>query len=319
MAGPRLGPANLGVVVNLADPDSVWLGEYYRAQRHIPADNLLTVRFEPGQPVMARAQFERLYADLGGRIPAGVEALALTWAAPYRVDCMSITTAFAIGFDAQFCATGCQPTRRSPYFDSDTRRPYTTHGWRPTMIIAAGDLDGALALVERGIAADGTFPRGTGYLLRTGDRARSARARAFPAIVELLGRRVRLRYLERDYIEDRHDVLFYFTGLKQVPALDTLTFRPGAIADHLTSAGGKLTGSRQMSALAWIDAGATGSYGTVVEPCNLLEKFPAPGVVIARYLAGETLMEAYWKSVAMPGQGVFVGEPLAAPFAPPAD
>jgi hypothetical protein len=26
------------------------------------------------------------------------------------------------------------------------------------------------------------------------------------------------------------------------------------------------------------------------------------------------VLEAYWKSVAMPGQGVFVGEPLAAPF-----
>ncbi|MCP2937667.1 hypothetical protein NK983_33720, partial [Salmonella enterica subsp. enterica serovar Typhimurium] len=29
---------------------------------------------------------------------------------------------------------------------------------------------------------------------------------------------------------------------------------------------------------------------------------------------GETLIEAYWKSVAWPGEGVFVGEPLARPF-----
>ena len=34
-----------------------------------------------------------------------------------------------------------------------------------------------------------------------------------------------------------------------------------------------------------------------------------------RYLQGETLLEAYWKSVAWPGQGIFIGEPLAAPFA----
>jgi hypothetical protein len=32
------------------------------------------------------------------------------------------------------------------------------------------------------------------------------------------------------------------------------------------------------------------------------------------YLAGETLIESYWKSVAMPGQGLFIGEPLAAPY-----
>ncbi len=35
---------------------------------------------------------------------------------------------------------------------------------------------------------------------------------------------------------------------------------------------------------------------------------------MAHYLSGETLIEAYWKSVLMPGQGVFVGDPLARPF-----
>ncbi|MGE0558070.1 MAG: TIGR03790 family protein, partial [Burkholderiales bacterium] len=54
--------------------------------------------------------------------------------------------------------------------------------------------------------------------------------------------------------------------------------------------------------------------GAVVEPCNLQPKFPNPLVLIDRYLRGDTLIEAYWKSVQMPGQGVFIGEPLAAPF-----
>jgi len=103
-----------------------------------------------------------------------------------------------------------------------------------------------------------------------------------------------------------------------VRGLDTLRFLPGAIADHLTSAGGVLTGHDQMSVLRWLDAGATASYGAVVEPCNFQTKFPQPSVVIAHYARGERLIEAYWKSVAWPGQGVFVGEPLAAPFrAPP--
>ena len=69
-----------------------------------------------------------------------------------------------------------------------------------------------------------------------------------------------------------------------------------------------------MSALRWLEAGATGSFGTVVEPCNLPQKFPNPAIVAGRYLRGETLIESYWKSVAMPGQGIFVGEPLSAPF-----
>ncbi len=131
-------------------------------------------------------------------------------------------------------------------------------------------------------------------------------------VQSMLGRRARV--VEAEALRDAKDVLFYFIGKERVEALETLRFVPGAIADHLTSFGGQLTDSSQMSALRWLEAGATGSYGTVVEPCNLPEKFPNPAVAIASYLLGDTLIEAYWKSVAMPGQGIFVGEPLAAPF-----
>jgi hypothetical protein len=34
------------------------------------------------------------------------------------------------------------------------------------------------------------------------------------------------------------------------------------------------------------------------------------------YATGASAIEAYWKSVAWPGEGVFIGEPLAHPFAP---
>ena len=79
-------------------------------------------------------------------------------------------------------------------------------------------------------------------------------------------------------------MIFYFTGKVDVPALASNTFLPGAVADHLTSSGGHLTDSRQMSALRWLEAGATGSYGTVVEPCAIPQKFPDPGVLLVHYL-----------------------------------
>jgi uncharacterized protein (TIGR03790 family) len=95
----------------------------------------------------------------------------------------------------------------------------------------------------------------------------------------------------------------------------TNSYLPGAIADHLTSFGGTLTRSGQMPATRWLDAGVTGSYGTVTEPCNYWQKFPNPQIVMGHYLAGETLIESYWKSVKWPAQGLFVGEPLAKPYA----
>jgi uncharacterized protein (TIGR03790 family) len=181
------------------------------------------------------------------------------------------------------------------------------------MLLAGQSVTEGKALIDRGVAADATFPRGTAYLLSTSDRARNARAAGYP-LLDTLKPRVRVERLDADELRDRRDVLFYFTGLPWVAGLETLRFRPGAIADHLTSTGGILTGHGQMSALRWLEAGATASYGAVMEPCNFTTKFPRPAVAIARYTRGETLLEAYWKSVAMPGQGVFVGEPLAAPF-----
>ena len=112
--------------------------------------------------------------------------------------------------------------------------------------------------------------------------------------------------------------MFYCIGLVQVAGIDSNNFMDGAIADHLTSAGGILSGTSQMSLLRWLDAGATGSYGAVVEPCNFPQKFPHPGISIENYIQGNSLIEAYWKSVAWPGQGLFVGEPLASPYAKPA-
>jgi hypothetical protein len=141
------------------------------------------------------------------------------------------------------------------------------------------------------------------------------RAAGYPALRAQMQRILPTEIVEADVLENKSDVMFYFTGLTHVPSLDRNRFLPGAVGDHLTSAGGVLFGGGQMSSLAWLQAGATGSYGAVVEPCNFPAKFPVPAIVMAHYLQGETLIEAYWKSVQMPGQGIFIGEPLARPFA----
>ena len=320
LAGHRpaaaLEPAQLGVVVNTADPYSVEIGDYYVRRRGIPRGNVVFVTLPVGRDEIDRAAFEAARARVQAALPAEVQALALAWTTPFRVVCLSVTTAFAFGFDDAFCAQGCRPTRASPYFDSPSATPFRQWSLRPAMLLAGSSVAEAKAMIDRGVAADGTFPRGTAYLLSTSDRARNTRARRYDLASALAGP-VRIRRIEGDELRDRTDVLFYFTGLTTVRGLETLRFLPGAIADHLTSAGGILTGHDQMSALRWLDAGATASYGAVMEPCNFQTKFPQPSVVIARYARGERLIEAYWKSVAWPGQGVFVGEPLAAPFRPP--
>ncbi len=312
---PGLSADQLGVIINDDDPDSVAIAAYYRKKRAIPATNLIHVRFKPGRSALTREEFVNLKRLVDRKTPNNVQAYALTWAQPYRVDCMSITSAFALGFDPAYCAQSCKPTKPSPYFNSSVTRPWDVYRIRPTMSLAAANVADARKLIDRGVASDDSNPDGTAYLVSTTDKHRNVRAAGYAAVRALMQSIMPTDIVEANALENKPDVMFYFTGLTQVPGIDSNHFLPGAIADHLTSAGGVLFGTGQMSSLRWLEAGATGSYGAVVEPCNFSAKFPVPGIVMAHYLQGETLIEAYWKSVQMPGQGIFIGEPLARPFA----
>jgi uncharacterized protein (TIGR03790 family) len=310
----QLTPRKLGLIVNQRDPLSLEIAEYYQVRRGIPPENVVRVEFDPTQTVLSVEAFQGIWEMVQAQTPESVQAYALTWAQPYRVDCMSITAAFTFGFDQSFCAQGCQATAVSPYFNSAHANPADTLNIRPTMALAATSDQAARGLIERGIAADYLAPSGTAYLMNTRDAARNVRSHTYAEIQTQLGPWFNLQVINDNQITGRFDVMFYFTGLAQVPAIATNQYHPGAVADHLTSLGGQLTDSTQMSSLRWLEAGATGSYGTVVEPCNFPQKFPHPGVLMAHYLNGDTLIEAYWKSVLMPGQGIFIGEPLARPF-----
>lgn len=309
-----LGAGRLAVVINTADPLSTAIGEYYVRRRHIPSQNIARVSFGYHRAALPADEFASLKEAIDAQVRGTVQAYALTWARPYRVDCMSITSAFAFGFDRRFCANGCMPTRLSPYFDADSAAPYDDLHVRPAMSIAAVNIAQARALIDRGVNADGSMPLGTAYLVTGDDPAREVRAAAYGEALRVAAGRVSVSIVHTEGLQYRNDVMFYFIGAMRVPWIDSNRFLPGAIADHLTSYGGDLTQHKQMNSLRWLEAGATGSYGTVVEPCNFLAKFPSPAVLMRHYLAGETLMESYWKSVAMPGQGLFIGEPLAAPY-----
>ena len=305
----------LGVVYDVGNPASVRAAAYYAARRAVPAANMVGLAV-PEHPVISRADLARLRGVLLDRLPSSVQSLLLIWTIPYAVECMSITTAVAAGYQPGFCEPGCSRTTANPLFDTQGWLPADTTGWLPAMLLPSADEALARAVIDRGVESDGSQPPGVVYLVRTQDGARNVRAAAYADVRELVGRRVRVLEETTPILGALPDAIAYFTGAERVAELHQLGFRPGAAADHLTSSGGALQSTQQMSALEWLRQGATGSYGSVSEPCNLPGKFPSPAVFLDHYLRGDTLLEAYWKSVAMPGQGLFIGEPLARPFIP---
>lgn len=305
-----MGAGQLGLVINDDDPASVAAGEYYRKARNVPVENVVHVRI-PGRPQrIDPAQFRLLKEQIDEALPPHVQAVLMVWTAPYAVDCNSITSAYTLGFDAAQCLKPCGSGRVNPYFNSSAKRP----GMRLSMLLPAESAEQAKALIDRGIAASGKAGAATAYYLTTSDVARNSRAHLFPPAGHVANKKLTVKRLSTDALENATDIIVYQTGSVRVAKLETNRFVPGALADHVTSLGGDLLGNGQMSALRWIEAGATASYGTVAEPCNHWQKFPHPMVLLRHYVQGATAIEAYWKSVAWPAQGVFIGEPLAAPY-----
>jgi uncharacterized protein (TIGR03790 family) len=315
VAAEGLDPSRLGVVYNTANPASVRVAAYYAAQRRIPAANLVGLAV-PDQPTIGRGELLRLRAALLERLPSQVQSLLLVWSQPYAVECMSVTTAFAAGYQPGFCEPGCGVTTVSPLYDTRGWLPADTTGWLPAMMLPSADEALARAIIDRGVAADGSRPRGGVYLVRTQDTARNVRAATYAGTTASLAGRLRVHEIATPVASTPEPAIAYFTGVARVDEIDRIRFLPGAAADHLTSTAGALSTSHQMLVTEWLHQGATGTYGNVTEPCARLEKFPNPEVLLDHYLRGDTLLEAYWKSVLMPGQGLFVGEPLARPFAP---
>ena len=322
-------PADLAVIVAANDPLSPSIASYYQTVRGIPVANIIRVNLPAvGSDTISNADFATLKAAIDAQLPSGIQATLLTWTQPSRVvgagTCtMSITSAMAFGFNSSYCANSCAATTASSYYNSESASPLTSYGMRPSMLLGATSLSAAQVLINLGVSADATYPPGDGYLMRTSDAARSVRYSDYLNLPALWTSNpgITLNYIDNsagaasDSISNKSGVLFYFTGLTTVPNIVTNSYRPGAIADSLTSSGGYLPGGNgQMPITNWLAAGVTGSYGAVAEPCNYTQKFSQASVLIDQYYRGATLIEAYWKSVQWPGQGLFVGEPLAQPY-----
>jgi uncharacterized protein (TIGR03790 family) len=322
-------PSEIAVLINDNDLQSLAVAKYYQQKRGIPDRNMIHLKLHPAFMVnkgINLGGFVPLKAQVDASVGPNIQALVLSWSQPFRISSTnySITSAFTFGIDLSYInANSCGSMPANTLYDSTSTKPYTDLKIRPTMMLAGTSLANVEAVIDRAVLADRTLPTGDGWFVRTGDSARSnPRYDDFRTTVQAWNRPAALTMNYYDYytnggswdLANTRNILFYETGAEQVNNLASNTYVPGAVADHLTSAGGVLINSGQMSILRWLEAGAAASYGTVTEPCAYATKFPQASVLVKHYFLGNSVLEAYLKSVRWPTQGVFVGDPLARPF-----
>ncbi|MEP0847717.1 MAG: hypothetical protein HRF50_12980 [Phycisphaerae bacterium] len=179
-------------------------------------------------------------------------------------------------------------------------------------------VDEIIEMIDRSVAVDGTRPAGTFYFMETTDSARSdPRDGAFDAAVATIeADGGQAEHLLAVLPTGHHDCLGIMTGWAS-PGIDAadMTILPGAFCDHLTSFAGAFDEASQEKMSRWIVKGASGSWGTIEEPCNYAGKFPHARVHVYSY-RGLSLGESAFRSVRYyPFQGLLMGDPLTRPFA----
>jgi len=331
------GGFNVIVVVNQNSTNSVQLGNDYCEQRGVPPQNVLrltnwtggSINWTPGNfqtnllnPLLAlmasrglahQAQFVLLSMDIPYRVTDGSSDNSTTSALFYG---FKTNTAFAGG--PASCSLPDNTSNSYAYSELPfTEAPPDTAVTNSflAMMLTDTNLAAAENILSRGVAADGTFPTQTVYLAKTSDWARNVRFTEFDNAVfenQVAGNGAVVR-LDTDSTAFTN-LFGLLTGLADL-SLPANAFVPGALGDSLTSfAGDIFENVGQTPLLAFLEAGAAGSYGTVVEPCNYTQKFPDP-VDYFYQARGFSVAEAYYQSVLNPFEGLLVGDPLAAPFA----
>ena len=340
---------NVAVIVNQNSTNSVELGNYYCEHRLIPPQNVLRINWQGGDTVWTTSDFDAFLrtpftAMLSSRrLTNQIEVVLLSMDIPYRVTrttgssessgANSTTSALFYGFKPDGCSSNCPaglpscnlaPTSANQYAGSEgifrLSPPLSalSNSWL-VMMITASNIAQAKQIVNNGVNGDGTFPTQHVFLAKTTDVDRNVRFSTFDnaAFDAQLQGNCTVQLTNSNLAFNLGVMLGYQTGLYNY-SLTATNFVPGAMADNLTSYGGSLFEPNGYQAYLWnvLQAGAAASYGTVVEPCNYLQKFPSPQNYFYQ-ARGFSVAECYYQSLANPYQGILVGEPFSAPFAQP--
>lgn len=173
-------------------------------------------------------------------------------------------------------------------------------------------------MITRSAAVDGTRPTGTFYFMETTDPARSdPRDGKFANTIASLATEGAVGLHLFDVLPlGRHDCLGVMTGWA-TPDIDgaAMTLLPGSFCDHLTSFAATFDESSQVKMSRWIVRGASGSAGTVEEPCNYPGKFVVPNIHL-NYFRGLSLGEAAFRALDyVPFQTLIYGDLMTRPWA----
>jgi uncharacterized protein (TIGR03790 family) len=270
----------------------------------------------PFDPVASSTGATYLFAYMASENPAMV--MPVNWYVPGPIDqnisaCQSLANVPSRAFRSRY--SWDQSGKRTQAASSGQRYLLST-----TLGITRGrgnTVEEVISYLRRSVAADGTRPRGTIYFMWNRDVRSTVRDKCYASIAAQINQAGGHATVRQGRLPDgAKDVAGLMVGFASFDvAASGMTIQPGAICEHLTSAGGVMTaGAHQTPLTDFLRQGAAGASGTVTEPRAIQAKFPLPSLQL-HYVRGCSLAEAFYQSVSGPYQLLIVGDPLCQPWA----
>jgi uncharacterized protein (TIGR03790 family) len=342
------GPHEIALIVNENAPRSRHVANLYARLRHVPPENIVYVSL-PDKTWQGNAQispddfraliFDPVQQQLDTRKLDHVVAWVYAADFPVRITTKPPMSLMGATFvrgqwpDMELVRTGRLGSRL--FAGPDTPDGPVSLGGSfsalkekvgdemplPSMMLAyMGERGNDIATVEQylraGVVSDGSRPRGDIYFVEGNDvRARTRTNQFTRAQAELETLGINAQIVPSS---PRHQsgIMGLMVGAAAMDVAGAGSFRPGAIAEHLTSHAAEFHVPYQTKLTEWLKQGATASAGTVTEPYAMWTKFPHARLY-AHYARGHSAMESFYLSIRSPYQVLLVGEPLATPWRAP--
>jgi uncharacterized protein (TIGR03790 family) len=252
------------VVVNTNSAESIELGDYYAAAHQIPAHHLCEVGIGTNLASLTSNEFHTLLwtpvtnhlaaENLNGQI----DYLVLCWAFPTRVrNVEGIPAALFYGFKNapgyNEGGIGCNmPDYTSNQYFRAERAFRSVDGWNATngfvaFHLLASNLPTAKLVVDRGAAAQSSFPNSSINLHIIGSAGRGVREARFAntqfSFTALPGLPISCVIAPLySNMNGQTNVMGYQDGYGNIPSVvrTNNSWLPGAYADHMTSCGGMI-------------------------------------------------------------------------------
>ncbi|MFU8780622.1 MAG: TIGR03790 family protein [Kiritimatiellia bacterium] len=339
-----VAPHELLVLANRNEPVSVRIAQAYIQRRQIPRQNLVLLDLAASADYvsMSRASFTRevwmpAQRAISQRRLDHILAWVFSTHIPFRVDHNPPVSLQGLVFvrnelpgdNAIVRAEYVSPLFAGPAAPQGQVRAshsfaFAAEGLGSQMPIPSMTLgyigtrgnseEQILQIIERGKSADGTSPRGVVYFVTQDDIRSRVREWQYGPVAETLRSFRREAVVTNALPQGAAAVIGIMMGAADVDLSGIGSFVPGAMGEHLTSFGATFDQAGQTKVTRWVDAGVTGTAGTVTEPLAIWAKFPHARFYV-HYLSGCTLIESYYLSVRTPLQTMFLGDPLVAPWA----